>query len=270
MRDVEDPGPPQFTYAMTGVLTVFFLTQLNATDVGRFFAFPWRVADGEMWRLVTSTFLHGSIIHFLFNVIWFFRFSKVIEFWLGPWVSLLLYLAFAVGSMGPQLLFGGGGPPIGASGVVYGYFGFLWVVRRRYTYAAEVVTPHTIQWMLAWLGICLVVNLMGGHIANTAHVFGLAFGWLAGQAVVGRRHLRIAIAAATLVGWGLLFAMTYGPVHSATLAHVPWLGRKYATNVPLVRPEIYVQLSPEQREQVKGQVEDMYSRRTPGMGLGND
>src|SRR4051794_40328822 len=173
----EDPGPPMFTYAMLAVFVAFFAAEFRQSDLSYFYAFPWRVGDGEFWRLITCTFLHGSVLHILFNAAMFFRFSSVIDNWLGPWGAMALYAFFAVGSSAAQLLVSNGGL-IGAPGVVYGLFGFLWVMPRRRDDAAFAADASTVQTMLGWLLVCFVVNLMGGRIGNTAHIVGLALGWL--------------------------------------------------------------------------------------------
>jgi membrane associated rhomboid family serine protease len=135
MPYTDDEGPPMFTYAMMAVYIAFFAAQFKQFDLTRFYSYPWRVADGEVWRLVTCTFLHGSVIHILFNSTLFFRFSSVIDHWLGPWVALGMYAVLATSSNAAQLLVSPAGV-IGASGVVYGLgmgwlIGQCFVARRR-------------------------------------------------------------------------------------------------------------------------------------------
>jgi hypothetical protein len=145
-----------------------------------------------------------------------------------------------VPAMGAQLLvsnnpFG----VVGASGVIYGLFGFLWVMSRRRDDAAEVVTPHLVQTMLAWLVICFLVNMFGGSIGNTAHAVGLAFGWVAGQVFVARKRYRLPIAAGALAGWVLVLGLTYRPVWERTLAHLPLFGGWYMNDVGAAERAIY-------------------------------
>lgn len=162
----------------------------------------------------------------------FFRFSRVVDDWLGPWGALALYAFFALGSSAAQLLVTPGLGMIGASGVVYGLFGFLWVLSRRRDDAAFAADPNVVQAMLGWLLICFVVNQLGGHIANTAHIVGLALGWLTGQTLVVRRQWRIPMILATLAACALPIALCQRPVWEKTLAHVPVLNRYYPHDVP--------------------------------------
>src|SRR5438445_16083 len=124
----DDDGQPLFTFAAMACFIAFFGAEYKHFDVTRFIAYPWRVADGEVWRLVTCTLLHGSIIHLLFNASLFLRFSVVIDNWLGPWFALLLYAMLAMSTSAAQLLVSPYIVLVGASGVVYGFFGFLWVM----------------------------------------------------------------------------------------------------------------------------------------------
>jgi membrane associated rhomboid family serine protease len=220
-----------FTYAMLAVFLAFFGAEFTHADLSAFYAYPWRIADGQLWRLLTATFLHGSLLHIAFNAALFLRFSTVVDDWLGPWVALLLYAFFATASNAAQILLSPGSV-IGASGVVYGLFGFLWVMARRHDGAAEAANPSIVQTMLGWLAICFVVNQLGGHIANTAHIVGLALGWLLGQTVVARRKHRIPLALATFAAWALPLVLTQRPVWEHTLAHVPVLRTTYWADVP--------------------------------------
>ena len=236
---------PLFTYAMMAVFVAVFAAQLTGSDLNQLQAYPWRLGRGETWRLITSTTMHGGLLHFAFNMVMFLRFGTAIERWLGPWTAMGLYIFFAVGASAPQALetdgrmfsLPDGGyvlqlPAIGASGVVFGYFGFLWVVRRRYDIAAEVVTPVTIQAMLGWLAICFLINATGAFglsIANSAHVAGLLFGWLVGQAVVARRLHRVPIILGTVLLCAALVSLTLKPVWVRTLANVPLLRDRYRT-----------------------------------------
>jgi membrane associated rhomboid family serine protease len=224
-------GSIQFTLGMVVLFIAVFIAEWMEKNLAPLQAFPWRLGNFESWRLVTSTVLHGSILHVVFNTIWFLRFNQAIERWLGPWMAVALYAVFAVGSGAPQAVFAGGGGglgAIGASGVVYGLFGFLWVCRRRYDIAAEAVPPQVVQIMLGWIVVCAVVNFFGGNIGNTAHIFGLLFGWLLGQIVVARHHIRPRLIAGTAALWLLLLSLTWLPVWQRTLKHIPVIRSQYS------------------------------------------
>ncbi len=242
MHYQEDNGPPMFTYAAIAAFIAFFGAEYKQFDLSKFYAYPWRVADGELWRLITCTFLHGGLLHILFNAVMFVRFSSVIDNWLGPWVAMLLYVFFAMSSSAAQLLVSKGIGGIGASGVVYGLFGFLWIMSRRRDDAAEAANPYTVQTMFGWLFVCTVVNMFGGNIGNTAHVVGLILGVLVGKAFVARKRQRIAVAILTLVIWAIPMVFIQPVVWKHTLAYVYPLNQYYRLR----------SISPELREQLEG------------------
>jgi membrane associated rhomboid family serine protease len=225
----EDNGPPMFTYAALAAFVAFFGAQYSGTaDLSKFYSFPWRVADGEYWRLITCTFLHGGVLHIVFNLALFLRFSPVLDNWLGPWFALAFYAVVAASSSAAQLLVSAS--PwglVGASGVVYGLFGFLWVMSRRRDDAASVVNQHMVETLIVWLVICAVVNYFGGNIGNTAHAMGLLVGWMVGQTFVARRQWRLPLAVATLLVAALPLVLLQPPVWRATLGQVPPFSRWY-------------------------------------------
>jgi GlpG protein len=222
----EGIGVIQFTMAMLAVYIAVFLAEVTQTNLAVLQAFPWRLGHGETWRLLTGTALHGGLLHFGFNIMWFFRFSQAIERWLGPWAALGMYVFFAAGAGAPQAVFSEGFA-IGASGVVYGLFGFLWVCRRRYDIAAEIITPPVVQTMIGWLIICAVINRFGGNIANIAHLFGLVFGCLLGLIVVATRRTRWPLIAATALLWAQLVSLTLKPVWEQVIRPVPVINSAY-------------------------------------------
>jgi membrane associated rhomboid family serine protease len=135
----------------------------------------------EPYRLLSSTLVHGGILHLVFNLYWTWTFGRVIEERLGSLVVSALYLALACGSGAAQYAVGDGG--IGLSGVGYGFFALLWIVQRKEPAFGEVVTPGITRLFVIWFFICIFLSRTGMMpIANTAHgigaVLGLVAGWL--------------------------------------------------------------------------------------------
>lgn len=58
---------------------------------------PPRVHDGEIWRLVTATFLHGGLLHLLLNMYVLLVLGTLLEKVIGSWRFLALYGAAALG-----------------------------------------------------------------------------------------------------------------------------------------------------------------------------
>jgi predicted ribosomally synthesized peptide with SipW-like signal peptide len=154
-------------------------------DVSRLFmtelAMPW-----EPWRLLTSTLLHGDVIHLLFNIYWLWVFGTAIEQVYGTLRTLGLFVLLAAGAMLAEFAVFDGG--VGLSGVGYGLFGFLYAMRndRRFH---DCVDSSTTSLFVVWFFICIATTLMGiMMIANVAHGAGAVIGFLLGQTIATRRQ----------------------------------------------------------------------------------
>ena len=124
------------------------------------------VAHGEWYRLVTGGFLHGSLLHIAFNMFALYALGQVIERSLGTVRYVLVYGAsLLAGSLGVMLL-DPDALTVGASGAVFGLFGFVAV-----TQYARGMNP-----MQTGIGGIVVINLLftfavpgisvGGHLGG--------------------------------------------------------------------------------------------------------
>lgn len=131
------------------------------------------VAKGQIWRLITPIFLHGSPLHILFNLLWLHQLGTLIESKESSRLLLMQVLTIAVGSNLVQ--FWASGPNFGGmSGVVYGLFGYLWIRSRFDPWSGYYVHSGVVYLMLTWLVLCFTGVL--GPIANAAHLTGLVLG----------------------------------------------------------------------------------------------
>ena len=49
------------------------------------------LADGEYWRLMTSTFVHFSVMHLVLNLIAMYQLGTMVESWYGSYQSVFIY-----------------------------------------------------------------------------------------------------------------------------------------------------------------------------------
>ena len=83
-----------------------------------------RVAAGEPWRLLSYAFLHGNVLHLLFNLSTLLSVGPALERTLGSVRFLLLYVISALGGgLGTCLLYPPGDPVVGGSGALFGMLG---------------------------------------------------------------------------------------------------------------------------------------------------
>jgi GlpG protein len=135
-------------------------------------AFP-EIRAGEVWRLVTPIFLHGGLLHLLFNMLWLYQLGGQIEAQESSRYLAVMVLVFAILCNTAQYLVSG---PlfVGMSGVVYGLLGYLWMMTRFQVGTRYMLSEQTVTFMLLWLGLCLVGIIP--HVANTEHVVGMLLG----------------------------------------------------------------------------------------------
>lgn len=132
------------------------------------------VDQGELWRLVTSGFLHSGLLHIFFNMYLLYLLGTQLEQRLGTVrFGVLYFTALLVGSFG-ALVQTTVVPTVGASGAVFGLMGAMLVEYRR----------QGISLMQSDIGGLLILNLVisflpGFNISFGGHIGGLIGGALA-------------------------------------------------------------------------------------------
>ena len=145
------------------------------------------VLGGQWWRLVTSMFLHGGIVHLLLNGWALYQLAGLFEIWMG-WLSLLLvYFASGIaGSLASALITSN--PSVGASGAIFGLLGALiaFLLRRH-----EHLTPQArslLMQLVGWAVINVIFGFSVPNIDNAAHLGGAAAGFALGFLLQPRPH----------------------------------------------------------------------------------
>ncbi|MEU7035469.1 rhomboid family intramembrane serine protease [Streptomyces sp. NPDC046237] len=129
------------------------------------------VADGEWYRLLTSTVLHQEIPHFLFNMLGLWVIGGIVEPELGRVrYAALCLLSGLSGSALAYLLAAPNQPSLGASGVVFGLIGAWAVLTRRQRYDMRPVA--------LFVALSLLLTFTRPGISWEAHIGGLVGGAL--------------------------------------------------------------------------------------------
>jgi membrane associated rhomboid family serine protease len=142
------------------------------------------VADGEWWRLITSAFLHGSIIHLGMNMLMLYWIGAPIEEAIGRARFVILYLVSGLaGAAGALLLTEQNAITVGASGAIFGLLGAAVVFERQ---GAHVLGGSA----LSIIVLNLVLTFAVPNISIGGHIGGLVGGALGGLALsrFGRAH----------------------------------------------------------------------------------
>jgi rhomboid protease GluP len=148
------------------------------TNAGANFG-PAVFQGGQWWRLVTSMFLHGGIVHLILNGWGLFQLGALFETWLGSPKLLLVYFVSGIAGSLASAFFSQV-PSVGASGAIFGLLGALiaFLLRRH-----QVLTPQAKSLLFQLVGWA-VINVFFGFstpgIDNAAHLGGCAAGFLLG------------------------------------------------------------------------------------------
>ncbi len=137
------------------------------------------LSSSEAWRLITPTFLHFSFMHIFFNSLGMWDLGRRLELLLGKMNYVLFFVLAAVLSNLAQFLWHPAGLFGGISGVVYALVGFIMVSHKLAPHKLTAVQPAELGFMLFWLVLCMtgaLDSLIGGGVANAAHLGGLLVG----------------------------------------------------------------------------------------------
>jgi len=145
------------------------------------------IKGGDWWRLLTPMFMHGGLLHILFNLIAWWDFGLAIEGRKGSLRFLLIVTATSLAANLLQFEFGSW-RFLGLSGVVFGLFGYLWVKGKLDPDDGLGVSAYETRAILLWYIICWFGWFM--PIANWAHTGGLMMGVLLGVMSAAWRRLR--------------------------------------------------------------------------------
>jgi rhomboid protease GluP len=190
------------------------------------------VLDGQWWRLLTATFLHGGIVHLAFNMLGLGEAGKQLCRLLGNGQFTLVYLASALAGSAASLHYAAqASVSVGASGAVFGVLGAL--LATSWHYRAHVPAANRRR-LWTGLGFFLTYSLLHGfsqqNVDNAAHVGGLACGALLGLVLLApfdplapaRRRLARATLAGTVAAAGVAYAV------AATPLPLVWHAQNYA------------------------------------------
>jgi len=156
------------------------------------------VANGDWYRLVTCAFLHGSILHILFNMLMLWWFGRPLEHMLGHARFLAIYFVSILAGSAGSLLLTPDKPTIGASGAVFGILGAGLVLERHNinVFGGSALIVVILNLALSFtLSSVSIGGHVGGLVGGALCVIALS-GFGRGHAVYGRFN---AVAALGLV-----------------------------------------------------------------------
>ena len=181
------PGLRALLIANTGIFLVQFFTR--GTRMEDFFAYFALVPSAVVklffvWQLVTYMFLHGGIMHILWNMLALWMFGRELEAAWGTRRFLQFYFFCGVGAglcvIAGNYLFGNPNiPTLGSSGAIYGILlasAVLWPNRELLFY---FLIPVKMKYFVAIIGAIAFLESFNASspVSNVAHLGGMLFGY---------------------------------------------------------------------------------------------
>lgn len=135
------------------------------------------VAMGKYWTLITAIYLHGGILHILFNMLWIRQLGPMVENIYGTSRLILIFTFSGVFGFVLSNAFTGN-PTIGASGSIFGLLGALiFYGRSRGGMFREVVYPQLMTWAI----VLFLFGFFFPGVNNLAHLGGFIGGYVSGN-----------------------------------------------------------------------------------------
>jgi rhomboid protease GluP len=144
-------------FGMTGAYPVFF--------------------QGAWWTLLSASWLHGSALHILFNMMWVRDLGPTMADVIGPSRTVIIYTISGIAgfllSSVAGLLITGVPYTLGASASVFGLLGALVHYGRKS--GSSLIRGQAMNWAI----ILFVMGFLISNVDNFAHAGGFAGGYLA-------------------------------------------------------------------------------------------
>jgi membrane associated rhomboid family serine protease len=168
--------------------------------------------NDEYYRLLTSAFLHVSLLHIASNMLALFIIGPPLERLLGQWRFGVVYLLGALGGSAAVYAWGQvSTAEVGASGAIFGLFAAALVLVRKLG-----LDP---QWLIGIIVLNFVFTFSIHNISKLGHIGGFVAGGLAALAIAGlpqsRKRFSLQTQLTGLAGIAVLIVVVIG-VRTAT------------------------------------------------------
>jgi membrane associated rhomboid family serine protease len=162
---------------------LMFIASIAFPRLPSLLAFVPALALQRPWTLITYMFLHGGMMHILFNMIALFFFGPRLEARLGAKRFLWLYFVSGITGAVLSALVQPYAAIIGASGAVFGVllgFAYYWPRDRIYIWG---ILPIEARWLVVILTLFSLYSGLpgsgaGANVAHFAHLGGFLGGFL--------------------------------------------------------------------------------------------
>ncbi len=170
---------PIITYSLITInIMIYVFGILSGTQnsiMNQFCIYAPFIRAGEYYRLFTGIFLHGNLLHLLFNCYALYIIGTQLESFLGKIKFFIIYFFSGLSGALFSMIFGGNIASIGASGAIFGLMGSLVYFGYHYrVYLGNIIKSQIIPLII----FNLLLGFMMTGIDNFAHIGGLIGGGL--------------------------------------------------------------------------------------------
>jgi membrane associated rhomboid family serine protease len=179
-------GAPYVTYALIVLNVIAYIVTIGSggetfggegTLLLDYGLFGPAVDSGEYYRIVTSGFLHGGLIHLGLNMLVLYFLGRLLEPGIGGLrLAAIYFVSLLAGAFG-ALLLNPNELTVGASGAIFGMMAAAFVVARRRGLAG---LSNEIGMLV---GLNLLITFTIPNISIGGHIGGLVGGGLAALAI---------------------------------------------------------------------------------------
>ena len=178
---------PLFIYANVFVFLLMLLFGMNVFSPSTDILVKWGgnirylTINGQLWRLFTCVFLHGGILHLIFNMFALLYVGSLLEKVIGKNKYIFAYAICGIAASISSLMMHENVVSVGASGAIFGLFGVLLPL----LISKKINFPNiSVDKLLLNISLFVLYNIVAGFnksgIDNAAHIGGLFTGVIIG------------------------------------------------------------------------------------------
>lgn len=175
---------PIITYIIMALCVLMFIISSFGSDINILVKFGANlgvlVKSGEVFRLVSSMFLHAGFMHIFFNMYSLYVIGPKVEDFYGKWKYTFIYLFSGISGGLLSIAMNDSVVSVGASGAIFGLFGALIYLGYNYRgYIGSIVRSQIVPIVIYNLFLGFVIS----GIDMWAHIGGLIGGLIASYMV---------------------------------------------------------------------------------------
>ena len=146
------------------------------------------INSGEIYRLLTSAFLHGGIIHIFFNMSALNIIGREVEAVYGSKRYIAIYVISALGGSVVSYLFKPNSISVGASGAIFGLLGAMLIFGLK---ERDKIGKQYMKNILETIGLNVIIGITIPNIDNFAHLGGLILGTITSFILFKKKNFKI-------------------------------------------------------------------------------